>query len=513
MILNVNDVANSLSSENATTYVIGDKPAKNRALSKVVGLLLTTAFAMTTLPSLADTGHHNKATNQTQVKKHVSKKKTLKQNKATYFANMRAELNKVKVDQSGVPIQIDEENANRFTVAKQLFAASETALSKEDKIRYNMMGIGIIVEDSHDLVNVNGNPTLGAGFDLVQQKKSFGSELEMYKTIVKAGYPVDDVMNYAMGKSKTIKTDFKKSLALFSLIQDDYIKIAKTWAGPKLWGLDDATTLVTVDVPGFKMSDYSDPEISKKVGTKYTTAYNMTVEEMAGAAYASYNNGGRVLGKDFTKNYKRGDYLAAIESFTTGHTDKDGVYYKNQRLINAITFLTAGKQGKEYLTAGTFDTYNQTNNLAALKSAIPETYKIREMEKVFKTTHLAVDTYEEQKASGKKLSAKQTARYERQKQILDKIEKQLNAAKEKVGEEKIVYDNKDIIEELNKQGLYESKKEKSESFPLPERQLEIEKNTPKQSTGKMSLSDKLKRLINQQAITVNEAVRDTIKMK
>ena len=316
-----------------------------------------------------------------------------------------------------------------------------------------------------------------------------------------------------MGKSKTIKTDFKKSLALFSLIQDDYIKIAKTWAGPKLWGLDDATTLVTVDVPGFKMSDYSDPEISKKVGTKYTTAYNMTVEEMAGAAYASYNNGGRVLGKDFTKNYKRGDYLAAIESFTTGHTDKDGVYYKNQRLINAITFLTAGKQGKEYLTAGTFDTYNQTNNLAALKSAIPETYKIREMEKVFKTTHLAVDTYEEQKASGKKLSAKQTARYERQKQILDKIEKQLNAAKEKVGEEKIVYDNKDIIEELNKQGLYESKKEKSESFPLPERQLEIEKNTPKQSTGKMSLSDKLKRLINQQAITVNEAVRDTMKMK
>ena len=96
MILNVNDVANSLSSENATTYVIGDKPAKNRALSKVVGLLLTTAFAMTTLPSLADTGHHNKATNQTQVKKHVSKNKTLKQNKATYFANMRAELNKVK---------------------------------------------------------------------------------------------------------------------------------------------------------------------------------------------------------------------------------------------------------------------------------------------------------------------------------------------------------------------------------------------------------------------------------
>jgi len=513
MILNVNDVASSLSSENATTYVIGDKPAKNRALNKVVGLLLTTAFAMTTLPALADTGHHSKATNQTQVKKHVNKKKTLQQNKATYFANMRVELSKVKVDQSGVPIQIDEENSNRFTIAKQLFAASEKALSKEDKVRYNMMGIGIIVEDSHDLVKVNGNPTLGAGFDLVQQKKSFGSELEMYKTIVKAGYPVDDVMNYAMGKSKTIKTDFKKSLALFSLIQDDYIKIAKTWAGPQLWGLDDATTLVTVDVPGFRMSDYSDSEISKKVGTKYSTAYNMTVEEMAGAAYASYNNGGRVLGKDFTKNYKRGDYLAAIESFTTGHTDKDGVYYKNQRLINAITFLTSGKQGKEYLTAGTFDTYNQTNNLAALKSAIPETYKIREMEKVFKTTHLAIDTYEEQQASGKKLSAKQTARYERQKQILDKIEKQLNTAKEKVGEERIVYDNKDIIEELNKQGLYENKKEKGESFPLPERQLDIGKNAPKQSSGKMSLSDKLKRLINPQAVIVNEAVRNTIKMK
>lgn len=510
MILNVNDVANSLSSENATTYVIGDKPARSRALSKVVGLLLTTAFAMTTLPSLADTGHHSKATNQTQVKKHVSKKKTLQQNKATYFANMRAELNKVKVDQRGVPIQIDEENSNRFTVAKQLFAASEKALSKEDKIRYNMMGIGIIVEDSHDLVKVNGNPTLGAGFDLVQQKKSFGSELEMYKTIVKAGYPVDDVMNYAMGKSKTIKTDFKKSLSLFSLIQDDYIKIAKTWAGPKLWGLDDATTLVTVDVPGFRMSDYSDPEISKKVGTTYSTVYNMTIEEMAGAAYASYNNGGRVLGKEFAKNYKRGDYLAAIESFTTGHTDKDGVYYTNQRLINAITFLTSGKQGRDYLTAGTFDTYNQTNNLAALKSALPETYKIREMEKVFKTTHLSVDTYEEQKANGKKLSEKQTARYERQKQILEKIEKQLNSAKDKVGEERVVYNNKDIIQELNDKGLYENKKGTWESFPLPDRNIEAE--TPKKP-NKMSLSDKLKQLINPQAVVVNEAVRNTIKMK
>lgn len=88
------------------------------------------------------------------------------------------------------------------------------------------------------------------------------------------------------------------------------------------------------------------------------------------------------------------------------------------------------------------------------------------MEKVFKTTHLAIDTYEEQKASGKKLSAKQTARYERQKQILDKIEKQLNAAKEKVGEEKIVYNNKDIIEELNKQGLYENKKRKMGILPI-----------------------------------------------
>lgn len=509
MKINVNEIADSLSSNDATIYIVGSKPTKSRALSKIVGLLLTTAFAMTTLPSLADTGSHNKGTNQTQVKKHVAKKKTIKENRATYFAEMKNELSKVKVDQSGVPIKIDEENSTRFTIAKQLFSASDKALSKEDKIRYTMMGIGIIVEDSHDLLKVNGNPTLGAGFDLVQQKKSFGSEIEMYKTIVKAGYPVDDVMNYAMGKSKTIKTDFKKSLALFSLIQDDYIKIAKTWAGPKLWGLDDATTLITVNVPGFRMSDYSDPELSSKIGTKYNTAYNMSIEEMAGAAYASYNNGGQVLGKNFTQNYKRGDYLAAIETFTTGYVDKDGVFNKNQRLINAITFLTAGKQGKDILTAGTFDAYNETNNLAALKSALPNTYKMRELERVYKTTHFSVDTYEEQIENGKNLSPKQAAKYEHQKEILVKVEKQLNDYRDKVGETKITYNNNDVIKELNSYGLY---KQKSESIPLPTPKIEETKNI-ESSKNKSLLSEKLRSIISQQALTVNETIRDAIKMK
>lgn len=485
MELNVNDIATSLASEHATTYVMGDKPVRNRALSKIAGMLLTTAFAMTTLPTLADTGHHTKATSQTQVKKHISKKKSFKETRATYFANMRAELNKVKVDQSGVPIQIDEENSTRFTIAKQLFNAAEKAGTKENKIRYTMMGIGTIVEDSHDLLKVNGNPTLGIGFDLVQQKKSFGSEVEMYKTIVKAGYPVDEVMNYAMGKSKTIHTDFKKSLALFSLIQDDYIKIAKAWAGPKLWGLDDATTLITVDIPGFKIGDYSNPDLKDKIGTKYSTAYNMSIEEMAGAAYASYNNGGKVLGSSFAKEYKKGDYLTAINSFSTGYTDLEGVYHENQRLINAVTFLTSGKQGRDYLTAGNFDIYNQTNNLSALKTAVPETYKMRELEKVYKSTNNAIFNFEEQAADGKKHTSKQIARYEQQKKILVKVENQLNNLRGNLGETELVYDNSDVISRLTAKGLYK----KAESIPLPTPKVEVVKEDnkvqPKADTEKL----------------------------
>ena len=62
MKLNVNDIANSLASDEATTYIVGSKPTKNRAISKIIGALLTTTFAMTTLPALADSGHHSKAT-------------------------------------------------------------------------------------------------------------------------------------------------------------------------------------------------------------------------------------------------------------------------------------------------------------------------------------------------------------------------------------------------------------------------------------------------------------------
>lgn len=127
------------------------------------------------------------------------------------------------------------------------------------------------------------------------------------------------------------------------------------------------------------------------------------------------------------------------------------------------------KKSRDYLTAGNFDIYNQTNNLSALKTAVPETYKMRELEKVYKSTNNAIFTFEEQAAEGKKHSPKQIARYENQKKILVKVENQLNNLRGNLGETTLVYDNSDVISRLAEKGLYK----KAESIPLPTPKVEV----------------------------------------